>query len=96
MSLGFFVTVDQDGHTQVIVVSLLKDEDQVHCCVCVCLCVCMCDCVCVGVSGRPDVLARASMQCCVVYDYLMNVSVQITACRMCLLLTTECVCITSY
>ena len=45
MSLGFFVTADQDGHTQVIAVSLLKDEDQVHCCVCVCVCACVCVCV---------------------------------------------------
>ena len=77
MSLGFFVTADQDGHTQVIAVSLLKDEDQVHCCVClcVCLCVCVCDCVCVRVRVRAGVLPRASMQCCVVCYYLLNVSV---------------------
>ena len=41
MSLGFFVTADHDGHTQVIAVSLLKDEDQVHCCVCLCACACV-------------------------------------------------------
>ena len=52
MSLGFFVTADDDGHTQVIAVSLLKDEDQVHCCVCVCLCVCVCEITCVLLCVR--------------------------------------------
>ena len=54
MSLGFFVTADHDGHTQVIAVSLLKDEDQVHCCVCVCasVCVCVCEITCVLVRVR--------------------------------------------
>ena len=77
MSLGFFVTADQDGHTQVIAVSLLKDEDQVHCCVCVCVCACVfvCVIVCVGVCVRADNLPRVSMQCCVVCYYLLNVSV---------------------
>ena len=67
MSLGFFVTADQDGHTQVIVVSPLKDEDQVYCCVCVCVCACVCVCVIVCVL--------VCVQCCVVYYCLLNVSV---------------------
>ena len=77
MSLGFFVTADQDGHTQVIAVSLLKDEDQVHCCVCVWVraSVCVCVIVCVLVCGCAGVLPRASMQCCVVCYCLLNVSV---------------------
>ena len=45
MSLGFLVTAHHDGHIQVIPVSLLKDEDQVHCSVCVCVCACVCVCV---------------------------------------------------
>ena len=70
MSLGFFVTADHDGHTQVIAVSLLKDEDQVHCCVCLCACACVSErlrvssCVCLGrettmwMMASPDLPER--------------------------------------